>query len=129
MDNNMVYFDSELKPIKQNTELGIAKITDAQRLLQKHHTHIMEKIGGDVDREKLNIARLPPAIAKLTQLFIDTTPHLGDSINAITASITYVNLLGQFRPYIADSVVSKKGDIPCNMFVINVSQSGSGLSK
>ena len=124
MDNKMVYFDSELKPIKQNTELGIAKITDAQRLLQRHHTHIMEKIGGDVDREKLNISRLPPAIAKLTQLFIDTTPHLGDSINAITASITYVSLLGQFRPYIADSVVSKKGNIPCNMFVINVSQSG-----
>lgn len=117
--------DNELVPIDANTDEGMAVIAEAQQLLPIHYDNLMQSIGGHLD-DSLDLDRLPLAIANLTKLFKEEAPFLGDVTNVITASLSYANMFGKFRPYIQDSVVSKKTNIPANLFVVNIADSGNG---
>lgn len=125
LDNNINNLDKELEPMDSNSEEGIAKIEEAKALLPIHYTNLCDSIGGEIGTE-LDLDRLPLAIANLTKLFKEEAPFLGDVTNVITASLSYANMFGKFRPYIQDSVVSKKTNIPANLFVVNIADSGNG---
>ena len=117
--------DNELVPIDANTEEGIAKIEEAKALLPIHYTNLCDSIGGEIGTD-LDLDRLPKAIADMTALFQAEAPFLGDVTNVITASLVYANMFGKFRPYIQDSVISKKTNIPANIQVVNIADSGNG---
>ena len=125
MITNTQQLDNELVPVDASTEEGMARIAEAQQLLPIHYDNLMQSIGGHLE-DTLDLDRLPKAIAEMTDLFKKEAPFLGDVTNVITASLSYANMFGKFRPYIQDSVISKKTNIPANLFVVNIADSGNG---
>lgn len=117
--------DNELVSIDINSEEGMARIEEAKKLLPIHYSSLLNSIGGDLD-DLIDYDRLPASISKMAELFKKEAPFLGEVSNVMTASLVYVNMYGKFRPYIQDAIVSKKTNIPANLFVVNIADSGTG---
>ncbi len=118
--------DKELERVDSNSEEGRAKISSARKLLPVHYEAMMSAIGGEIG-EGIEYERLPTHIADMAQLLNSEAPQIGELSNIMTATLAYTRIIGLFRPYILDSVVSKKTKIPCNIYSVNIAP--SGLSK
>jgi len=122
------YLDNELKNIEQNVEEGLVKINEARKLLPTHYKDLMSDIGGDIDTD-FDLNRLPSNLRKMVEIFEVEAPALGTQTNVMVATMAYASLFGKFRPYIRDILVSKKADIPANVFAISLVGSGEGKDK
>jgi len=118
--------DNELKIIDPKTKEGLEKINQAKLKLPIHYDNLMNNIGG-VITDTYDLDRLPSNIRKMVDIFEIETPALGLQTNIMVASMAYTNLFGKFRPYIRNSMVSRKTDIPTNVFAMIYA--GSGLGK
>jgi len=120
--------DEELDSIDFSSEEGIEKIEEAKTLLPLHYENLTNTIGGAIGTD-FNPERLTPNIQKMLKVFELEAPALGTQTNVMVASMAYANTFGKFRPYIRDVLVSKKTDIPTNIFTLNFQGSGDGKDK
>jgi hypothetical protein len=51
---------------------------------------------------------------------------MGTLSNVMVATLAYTDLFGKFRPYISSQPIAKQTNIPCNVFAINIADSGQG---
>ena len=123
MNFNEEKLDEELKQIDLNTEEGLAKIEEAKKLLPIHYDSLLKDIGGKIEKD-LNLDRLPKNIKSMVDIFSIETPALGTQTNVMVSSMVYATMFGKFRPYVRDVLVSKKSDIPTNIFAISLAGSG-----
>jgi len=125
MDLNDNKLDEELDKIDYDSSAGIKKVNDAKRLLPIHYKRLIEIIGGEVGSE-FDITRLPKPIQELTNLLEIEAPAMGTLSNVTVATLAYTDLFGKFRPYISSQPIAKQTNIPCNVFIINIADSGLG---